>query len=118
MSSLLSTVFSEDWQLSIAQPDALVQAASDVAQCIDLILRTQPGTDPLRPEFGTRYLDHIDAPVTVAAPRMVSEIITAIQRWEPRVTIDRVTWKVEGERVIYQVNWSSKYGPGVNILPL
>jgi phage baseplate assembly protein W len=118
MSSTLDTVVSEDWQLSIQEPDALVQAGADISQCIDLILRTTPGTDPLRPEFGTRYLDHIDKPTPIAAPRIVTEIFTAIQRWEKRVTVERVTYRIEGERILYQVNWTSKYGQGINILPL
>lgn len=118
MSSSINNVISADWQLSIAQPDALVQELRDITQCIEIILKTVPGSDPLRPEFGTRYLDHIDKPAPVAAPLMVNEIITAIERWETRVTILAVNYKIEGSNIIYEISWSSAYGNGINILPL
>lgn len=118
MSSQITEVYSADWQLSLYQADELVQGAADVAQCIDIILNTQLGTDPLRPDFGTNYLDHIDKPVNVAAPGMVREIVTAISRWEKRVTINTVTWRVDEAKVTYQIEWSSKYGPGINIIAL
>lgn len=107
-----------DWQLSLNAADAIVLGVDDIAQCIFLILNTQPGTDPLRPGFGTRYLDHIDSPINVAAPRMVNEIISAIQRWEKRVTITSVDWKASGSTVTYEISWTSKYGDGVNVLAL
>lgn len=118
MSSALSVVYSPDWQLSNQQPDELVQGIGDITQCIENILRSQPGTDPLRPTFGCDYIRHIDKPVTVAAPLIVNEIIDAIQTWEKRVTIQSVNYRIEAENVIYEISWTSKYGDGVNILDL
>lgn len=118
MSSKITEATSADWQLSLASSDALVQGVNDISQCIEIILNTNPGSDPLRPTFGTRYLDHIDTPVNVAAPRMVNEIITAINTWEKRVTITNVSWRVVAEQIQYEISWTSKYGDGVNILAL
>ncbi len=118
MSSQYTSAISSDYSLSLYNRNALVQAQYDITQCIDIILNTQPGSDPFRPLFGTRYIDHLDTPVNVCAPNMVNEIVTAIERWEQRVKITSVTWKVDGSRVLYQIDWTSKYGRGVNILPL
>jgi phage baseplate assembly protein W len=118
MNSNIRNVFSPDWQLSNSTPNELVQGVDDITQCIDNILRTQPGTDPLRPTFGCRYIDHIDKPVTVAAPLIVNEIIDAITTWEKRVKIQVVNYRIEAENVIYEISWTSKYGDGVNIIPL
>lgn len=118
MASTLPNINTTDWSLSTGAADELVVGIDDIAQCIDLILRTQPGTDPLRPKFGTRYIDHIDTPINIAAPRMVNEIVNAIELWEPRVVIREVKWSVVEAQVIYQVDWDSKYGAGTNIIPL
>lgn len=118
MSSLITSAQTPDNTLSLYQADALSQGAKDIAQCIDVILSTQPGTDPFRSEFGTRYLDHIDTPVNLAAPRMLNEIVKAINRWEKRVTITAITYVILGQQIKYEVRWSSKYGDGFNILTL
>lgn len=118
MSSLNTTAYTPDATLSLYAPDELRQGARDIAQCVDVILSTQPGSDPLRVEFGTRYLDHIDTPVNVAAPRMVQEIIKALGRWEKRITVTAVTWVIVEHQIKYEVKWSSKYGDGFNILTL
>lgn len=118
MNSILPNTNVTDWQLSISRPDALVFGVDDIAQCIDVILRTSPGSDPLRPKFGTRYLDHIDTPVTIAAPRMLNEIISAIEIWEKRATVKSVNYVINEHEVTYQISWTSKYGEGVNIVSL
>jgi phage baseplate assembly protein W len=118
MSSLLPSANITDWQLSLTAGDAIVFGVDDIAQCIDLILRTSPGSDPLRPTFGTRYLDHVDTPVTAAAPRMLNEIISAIETWEKRAKVRGVNYKIDGSTVLYEISWTSKYGDGVNIVSL
>lgn len=114
----INEVTSSDWQLSLYEADKLVQEIDDIRQCVDIILNTQVGSDPLRPTFGTNYLKHIDGPVNTTAPRMLQEIVTAVQNWEQRITIDRATWQIENSTIVYQIYWSCKYGKGVNFLSL
>lgn len=118
MSSKITEATSQDWQLALNSNDALVQGVNDISQCVQIILNTTPGSDPFRPTFGTNYLDHIDTPITVGAPRMVNEIVNAINTWEKRVTITSVNWRAVSEAVEYEISWTSKYGDGVNILAL
>lgn len=78
-----------NWQVSINDPTARVEGAEDMAQCIYTILNTIPGSDPLRPTFGSQVYRYIDAPINRVEPRLVYEAITAIERWEKRVTVTR-----------------------------
>ena len=118
MSSETTQAYSNDYQLSTAAPDALVQEIDDIRQCIETILNTQLGTDPMRPNFGTNYRNHIDGPNNVAPARMINDIIDAVTRWEDRITITNVTYLVKAEQTFYEISWSSRYGNGVNVLVL
>lgn len=84
-----TTSDTRNWQVSISNPTARVEGAEDIAQCIYIILNTIPGSDPLRPAFGSGIYRYIDAPTNKVEPRLVYEAITAIERWEPRVTVTR-----------------------------
>jgi phage baseplate assembly protein W len=65
----------------------VVQGIDDINQCIGIILTTPKGSDPLRPTFACDLWQLIDAPVTVARPALVREIVEAITKWEPRVRV-------------------------------
>jgi len=41
----------------------------------------------LRPAFACDLWQWIDAPITVARPHLVREIVEAITKWEPRVRL-------------------------------
>ena len=70
-----------------------------------------PGSDPHRPTFGCDIWRHLDAPIDHARPRIVRDVIYAIDRWEPRVRAVKVSveqtdsaqlavtvqWRLEGE---------------------
>lgn len=113
----MNTVQSPDWQLSLNDSSALVEGLADISQCIDIVLNTQIGSDPMRPTFGTDYTS-IDSPVNVAAPNMVIAITNAIQRWETRATLQQVYYSIESENIVFSVKWTSKYGDGSNLLTL
>jgi phage baseplate assembly protein W len=60
-----------------------------IKQNISIILTTPKGSDPHRPEFGSDINSFIDLPLTViTAGKIKSEITDAIERWEPRVTLN------------------------------
>jgi phage baseplate assembly protein W len=90
----LADIASADWSLALdiqGVPGSgignVVQGLADVNQCIQIILTTSKGSDPLRPTFGADVWRYIDAPINAAIPEIVREVTEAILRWEPRVTL-------------------------------
>lgn len=87
----LSDIKSVDWQFSTLGVGAVTQGIQDVRQCIDTILRTTPGTDPLRPQFGSNVYQYADKPVTIAVPGVIKAVIDALDLWEVRVVIQSIS---------------------------
>src|SRR5581483_8512823 len=93
----LTDITSADWSLMLDQnsPSGLpgsgignvVQGVADINQCISIILATPHGSDPLRPTFACDLWQWLDAPINIARPHLVREIVEAITRWEPRVRV-------------------------------
>ncbi|WP_318307208.1 GPW/gp25 family protein [Amycolatopsis solani] len=70
---------------------ALVGGEREVVESIRLILATSPGERPMRPEFGCAVHDLVFAPADAAtAGQIAYEVRTALERWEPRITLDDV----------------------------
>jgi len=70
---------------------ALVSREREIEEAIQLVLATRPGERPMRPEFGSRIADHVFAPANSAtAGRLAYEVRVALDRWEPRITLDDV----------------------------
>jgi phage baseplate assembly protein W len=94
---ILDDIQSVDWSLMLDSSSTtqmsgegiggVVQGIDDINQCIGIILTTPKGSDPLRPAFACDLWQLIDAPVTVARPALVREIVEAITKWEPRVRV-------------------------------
>lgn len=94
----LADITSADWSLALDQPGDpgsgignVVQGVADVNQCIQIILTTPKGSDPLRPTFGADLWKFLDAPINGAISSIVTEVTTAITQWEPRVRLTSVT---------------------------
>jgi uncharacterized protein len=94
----LADITSADWSLALDRQGVLgsgigsvVQGVADVNQCIQIILTTPKGSDPLRPTFGADVWRYIDSPINTAIPAIVREVTEAILRWEPRVTVVSVS---------------------------
>lgn len=77
------------WQPALGG-DGFVTAWDDLRQAVRIILTTPLGTDPLRPDFGSRLADYLDWPIDRARPHVVRETVAAIRKWEPRAKIKRV----------------------------
>lgn len=52
-----------NWQVSMDDPAAIVEGVDDIVQSINIILTTIPGSDPLRPEFGSNVYQYLDKPL-------------------------------------------------------
>jgi phage baseplate assembly protein W len=103
---VLSDIQSADWSLMLDANSAassaqnatvagsglgnVVQGIADINQCLGIILSTPQGSDPLRPTFACDLWKWIDAPITIARPAIVREIVQAVLKWEPRVRLLRV----------------------------
>lgn len=90
----LADITSADWSLALDTPGMpgsgighVVQGVADVQQCIQIILTTPKGSDPLRPTFGTDIWQYIDYPIISATPAIAREVTEAITLWEPRVQV-------------------------------
>ncbi|AUX37463.1 MULTISPECIES: GPW/gp25 family protein [Sorangium] len=62
-----------------------------VREMIEVILRTRPGEQLMRPDFGAGLDRFLHEPNTTDTRRRIRELVAAaIARWESRVLLDRV----------------------------
>lgn len=115
----LADIQARDWSMmldsSAPNPRAgaglgnAVQALADIAQCIIIIVTTPKGSDPLRPDFATNIFSFIDRPITLMLPHLVREVVTAINRYEPRCTILSISAQPladeQGAHVAVTITW-------------
>lgn len=64
----------------------------NIREAITVILLTQPGERLMLTDFGGKLRSYLFEPNTVATrQRIQEEIMTALQQWEPRITVRSVT---------------------------
>ena len=72
---------------TLAWPDPLIS----VRQMIEVILRTAPGEQLMRPRFGAGTAAMLHAPNDLPTrARMHEQIVAALKLYEPRIVADRV----------------------------
>ncbi|MFF1874446.1 GPW/gp25 family protein [Kitasatospora herbaricolor] len=70
---------------------ALVDRDREISESIRLVLGTAPGERPMRPEFGCGIHGYVFATADAdTAGRISYEVRRALDRWEPRILVDRV----------------------------
>ena len=75
---------------------ALASGEQDIDQAIELILSTAPGERPMRPEFGCGVHDFVFDTIDAATVgRLETEIRNALDRWEPRIEVQRVDFDLD-----------------------
>src|SRR5690349_19553882 len=67
-----------------------------VRQSLEIVLRTRPGEQLLRPEYGAGLEDLLHEPNTLTTRRRVRDLVTeSLNQWERRILLDRVeVWEV------------------------
>ncbi len=98
-------VKSSEWGLSLLGQGKIVQGLDDINQCLNVILLTKKGADPLRPLFGCDIFNYVDKPINSVIPDMVREILEAVTLWEPRVTITKISHTVYDGKVTFNITW-------------
>lgn len=70
---------------------ALVDGEDNIAQSIEIILRTNPGERPMRPRFGCPLADFVFAPVDDRTKAELSLVVReSLTQWEPRIHVEDV----------------------------
>jgi len=82
---------------------------SSVRQSIEVILRTKPGEQLMRPQFGAGLEDYLHQPNTLTTRQEIHSLITeSLKRWEPRIKLNRVeVW--ESEEIATQIHIEIAY---------
>ncbi len=76
----------------------LAHQEQDIEEAILIILRTQPGERPMRPEFGTDLNRLQFAPNDAATAGLACRYVErALSRWEPRIEVARVQAQADVE---------------------
>lgn len=90
---------SYDKSIDINTFGEMVDGIDDIAQSWHIILQTIPGSDPLRPTFGSGIFNYIDKPINQFQGDFAVQIITDLERWEKRATITKVTRTIDNGTV-------------------
>lgn len=72
--------------------------AEEIVQNIKMILVSPKYSVPLDRDFGTSH-NQLDTPVNKAQPKLIMEIIDAIEEYEPRAEITKIDFKVDESRM-------------------
>ena len=77
---------------------ALVGGEDDVEEAIGLILSTAPGERRVRPEFGCDVHEYVFEQLTASTLGHIDRAIRqALDRWEPRVLVERIEFTSDDE---------------------
>ena len=80
-----------------------VQGIEDIRQCWENILFTIPGTFPLLPTFGCDLFKYLDKPITDSFGKVRNVIIAALERFEKRAKITKVTRVISESNLIINI---------------
>lgn len=118
----LANIQSSSWELMLDSTAGggpgsglgqVTQALADVHQCLKIIFATVPGEDPFRPTFGCDLSQYLDKPIPVAAPAIVAAVTSAVQAWEPRITLTGVSASADLQNIgvlNVAINWQPNLG--------
>ena len=67
-----------------------------LAQEIRTVIATRKGSVPLDRDFGISW-DAVDAPVSESKSLLVAELVTQIEKYVPRVTVESVAFKPDAD---------------------
>lgn len=80
-----------------------VSGFEDIKQCWKNILFTVPGTFPMLPTFGCDMFKYVDRPITESFGKLRNIIVAALEKWEPRARIDKVTRTINDSQILINI---------------
>ncbi len=106
-----ATPNSTRWQLSISDQGLVVTEDDSLQQSMIILLTTEPGADPMRPEFGIGLLSMIDQPITQVAAMLRRRSEPQFRQYMPEV--DVTGYKVtasdsEPGRITATISWRKR----------
>lgn len=72
------------WQHKLNTIGAHVCDADDVAQCYEIIFKTQKGTVVFNPNLGWDFMEYLGKPLNLVANKMKTALLKALNLQEPR----------------------------------
>lgn len=95
------------WQPSLNDPNVRVEGLAELEQAIAIVLTSPLGSVAGNPSFGSRLFELVDAPANIVRTRAPAEVLRALKRWEPRVTVveTSVQSATEDGRLVLEVYW-------------
>lgn len=112
MSDILGVGWAFPVNLDARRRFALVRGEQDIEQAIKIILLTQKGQRPRRPEFGCRIHELIFAPIDGTTIGLaIYYVEEALAMWEPRIRVLNVTAEPDrehAERLLITINYEIK----------
>jgi phage baseplate assembly protein W len=98
MTTVLGTGLAFPLDVDASGRIALASGELDVEQAMRIILDTAPGERPMRPEFGCAVHECVFERLEADTLARVEQAVrVAIDRWEPRVAIEAITFEQRGE---------------------
>jgi Bacteriophage baseplate protein W len=86
----------------------LVSGSDELDAAIRMILSTMPGERVMRPDFGCAVWNLVFAPLTAGTLGLIEQAVReALERWEPRVVLDRVEAVADQElgKVLIEIDY-------------
>jgi phage baseplate assembly protein W len=103
----ITEVKSTIYSMSLAAQGEIVQGIDHINQCIQILLQTRPGADPLRPEFGCDVFGKLDQPLDNSlSGAVINDVITAIRNYIPDVTVNKVVPVITVGQITVTITWS------------
>nr|DAW25803.1 MAG TPA: baseplate assembly protein [Caudoviricetes sp.] len=72
---------------------------AEILQNVRTILATPVYSVPLDRSFGINA-EYVDLPLPVAKAKIGQEIVTAIRKYEPRVSVTKITWEADQDGIL------------------
>lgn len=85
------------YRITAGYPISMIQESGEVGEILQnvaTILSTPKGTAPLYRDFGIDT-DFLDRPIQVARTLMISRVTEAVEEFEPRARVVRVTVEID-----------------------
>lgn len=95
--------------MSLAAHGEIVEGVADIQQCLETIILTEQGSQPLMPEFGANVYTALDLPASDVLRTIKTSIIEQVARYEPRAEVVNLSVK-KGEigEVKISLTWKAK----------